>query len=87
MKGESEKTDLWQPKWDEDQTVFATAIHTLDRDAGPLEGAAPGSLQGLRVVEQAQGEGCWELGFRGCGTIQGEDSCELEFKGCGAIPG
>ena len=43
MKVESEKTDLWQPKWDEDQTVFATAIHTLDRDAGPLEGAVAGS--------------------------------------------
>ena len=33
----SETADLWQSKWNENQTVLATAIHTLDRDAGPLE--------------------------------------------------
>ena len=40
FKAESETADLWQPKWNENQIVLATAIHTLDRDAGPLEGAA-----------------------------------------------
>ena len=35
FKAESETADLWQPKWNENQTVLAAAIHTLDRDAGP----------------------------------------------------
>ena len=56
MKAESEKTDLWQPKWNENQTVLAAAIHTLDRNAGPLEGTAVGSWSW--IVEQSQGEGC-----------------------------
>ena len=43
FKAESEAADLWQPKWDENQTVLATAIHTLDGDKGRLEGAAAGS--------------------------------------------
>ena len=30
LKAESETADLWQPKWDENSTVLATAIHTLD---------------------------------------------------------
>ena len=38
FKAESETADLWQPKWNENQMVLATAIHTLDRDASPLEG-------------------------------------------------
>ena len=42
LKAESETTDLWQPKWNEDQTVLATVIHTRDRDKGPLEGAGAG---------------------------------------------
>ena len=57
FKAESKTADLWQPKWNENQTVFATAIHTPDRDAGPLEGAAAGSWS-LGIVEQSQGEGC-----------------------------
>ena len=56
FKAESETADLWQPKWDETQTVLATAIHTLDRDAGPLEGAAAGSWS-LGFVAQSQGKG------------------------------
>ena len=32
FEAESETADLWQPKWNENQTVLATAIHTLDRD-------------------------------------------------------
>ena len=55
FKVESETADLWQPKWNENQTVLATAIYTLDRDAGPLEGVVAGSLG---IVKQSQGEGC-----------------------------
>ena len=57
FKAETETGDLWQPKWNENQTVLAAAIHTLDRDPGPLEGAAAGSWS-LGIVEQSQGEGC-----------------------------
>ena len=57
FKAESETADLWQPKWNENQTVLAAAIHTLGRDTGPLEGAADRSWN-LGVVEQSQGEGC-----------------------------
>ena len=35
FKAASETTDLWQPKWNERQTVLATAIHTPDRDQVP----------------------------------------------------
>ena len=40
FKAESETADLWQPKWNENQTVLAAAIHTRDRDVESLEGAA-----------------------------------------------
>ena len=43
FKAESETADLWQPKWNENQTVLVAAIHTLDRDAGLLEGTVAGS--------------------------------------------
>ena len=36
FKAESEAADLWQLKRNENQTVLTAAIHTLDRDAGPL---------------------------------------------------
>ena len=49
----SETADLWQPKWNENQTVLATAIHSLDRDASLLEGAVAGSWS-LGIVEQPQ---------------------------------
>ena len=48
--------DLWQPKWNENQTVLATAIHTPDRKEGPLEGTVAGSWS-LGIVEQSQGKG------------------------------
>ena len=35
-------------------TVLATAIHTPDRDTGPLEGTATGTWS-LGIVEQSQG--------------------------------
>ena len=57
FKAERETADLWQPKWNENQTVLAAAIHTPDRDTGPLEGTAAGSWS-LGSVEQSQGEGC-----------------------------
>ena len=56
FKAESETADLWQPKWNENQTVLAAAIHTPDRNTGPLEGAAAGSWT-LGIMEQSQGEG------------------------------
>ena len=43
FKADSETADLWQPKRNENQTVFATAIYTLDRDIDALEGAVAGS--------------------------------------------
>ena len=56
FKAESETADLWQPKWNENQTALAAAQHTQDRDTGPLEGAEAESWS-LRIVEQHQGEG------------------------------
>ena len=53
----SETADLWQPKWNENQTVLATAVHNLDKDARLLEGAEAASWS-LAIVEQSQGEGC-----------------------------
>ena len=43
FKAESETADLRQPKWNENQMVLATAISTLDRDGGPLEGRVAGN--------------------------------------------
>ena len=57
LKAETETADLWQPKWNENQTVLVTAIHSLDRDAGPMEGAAAGSWS-LGIEEQSHSEGC-----------------------------
>ena len=57
FKAESETADLWQPKWNENQTVLAAAIHTWHRDMDQLEGAAAASWS-LGTVERSQGEGC-----------------------------
>ena len=57
FKAESETADVWQPKWNENQTVLAAAIHTRNRDTGLLEGAVAGSWS-LGIMEQSQGEGC-----------------------------
>ena len=57
FKAKSETADLWLPKWNENQTVLATATHTPGRDAGHLQGAVAGSW-GLGIVEQSQGKGC-----------------------------
>ena len=66
------------------QTVLDTAIHTLDRDAGPLEGVAAGSWS-LGILEQSQCEGCCWLPrdtSRGCegGDHGGEMSMEGSQK-------
>ena len=59
FKDESETADLWQPKWNENQTVLAAAIHTPnDTVAGSWS---------LGIVEQSQGEGCWWLWRDGLG--------------------
>ena len=50
---------MGQPKWNETQTVLATAIHNPDRDTGPLEGTAAGNWS-LRIVEQSQGRAAGE---------------------------
>ena len=68
FKAESETADLWQSKWNENQTVLAAVIHTPDRDLDPLEDAAAGNWS-LEIVEQSQGEGCcwlWRDRSRGC---------------------
>ena len=57
FKAENETADLWHPKWNENQTVLAAAIHMPGRNAGLLEGAAAGSWS-LEIVEQSQCEGC-----------------------------
>ena len=57
IKAESETADLWQPKWNENQTVLVAPVHTMDRNAGPLEGTVAGSWS-LGIVGQSQGEGC-----------------------------
>ena len=40
---ESETADMWQPTWNENQTVIAAAICTPNRSTGLLEGLADGS--------------------------------------------
>ena len=36
FKAECETADLWQPKWNETQTVLAAAINTPHRDKYPV---------------------------------------------------
>jgi len=51
FKAESEIADLWQPKWNENETVLAAAIHTPDRDAEFGDcGVIPG--WGLLLIEE-----------------------------------
>ena len=57
FKAESETADLWQPKWNENQTVLDATIHMPGRNTGLLEGAVAGSWN-LGIMEQSQGEGC-----------------------------
>ena len=81
VRGETfkaETADLWQPKWNENQTVLAAAIYTPDRHAGPLEGAVAGS-RSFGIVEQSQGEGCYWVqrdGSRGCEGGDCDGKCQ-----------
>ena len=78
FKAESETVDLWQPKWLENQTVLAAAIHTWDWNASLLEGAVAGSWS-LGIVEQSQNEGCcwpWKDGLRGCEGWDPHGKCQ-----------
>ena len=52
IQAESETADLWQPKWNENETVLSTVIHTPERDTGPEEGAA-GSRWFREIVEKS----------------------------------
>ena len=56
FKAKSETADLWQLKWNENQTVLEAAIHMPDRITG-LQGAVAGSWS-LRIVEQSQCKDC-----------------------------
>ena len=53
FKAEGETADLWQPKWNENQAVLATAIYMQGRNMGLLEGTVAGS-RSLGIVEQSQ---------------------------------
>ena len=57
FKAGSETADLWQPKWNENQTVVSAAIHISDRYTGPVEGVVVSSWN-LGIVEQSQNKGC-----------------------------
>ena len=70
-------------KWNENQTVLATAIHTLDRDAGPLEGTVARSWN-LGIVEQSQGEGCCYCQEMDRGDVREETEVG---NACGGKPG
>ena len=52
---------MWQPNWNENQTVLGTVIYTPDKYAGILEITVVGSWS-LGIVEQRQGRD----GQRGC---------------------
>ena len=76
VRGETfkaETADLWQPKWNEHQTVLTAAVHIPDRDTGPLEGAAAGSWS-LGIVGQSQGEGCCWLQRDGLWGCEGKET-------------
>ena len=45
FKAESETADLWQPKWNENQTVLDAVIYTLDRNVEPLKGGSSWELE------------------------------------------
>ena len=62
---------MWQPKWNENQTVLVTAIHTPDRDAGPLEGTEAGSWS-LGIVEQSRARAAVDCGEMNLGDVRGE---------------
>ena len=58
---------MWQPKWNENETVLIAAIHNLDKDAGPLEGPVAGSWS-LGIVEHP-----WVRAVVDCGEVDQGD--------------
>ena len=78
FKAESETADLWQPERNENQTVLTAAIHTQDRDAGPLEGTEAGSWSNPRARAAVA-----------CGEMDPGDEREetVVGKACGGKPG
>ena len=80
FKADSETADPWQPKWNENQTVLATAIHTPDRDEGSLEGSEVGSWS-LWSVERSQSEGCcWLWRDRSRGGEGGDRGGKCQWR-------
>ena len=67
---ESETANQQQPRWNENQTVLATAVHNPDKDTGPLEGAEAGSWS-LGIVEQLW-SCCWPRRDRSRGCEGGD---------------
>ena len=63
FKAESETADLWQPKWNENQTALDAAIQTLDRNAGPLKSQQLGAgVYGLLSNPRVRAAvGCGEM--------------------------
>ena len=83
FKAKSETVDLWQLKWNENQTVLEAAIHMPDRITGLLQGPVAGSWS-LGIVEQSQCKDCcwlWRNGLRGC---EGGD-CGGKFQSWAAM--
>ena len=80
FKAESKTADLWQPKWNETETVLAAAILSQDRNEGPLEGKVAGS---------------WSLGLWSNPRVRAAVDCEqMDVKeeavvgnACGGEPG
>ena len=63
FKAESETTDLWQPRWNENQTVLAA------RQECKSPGRCSGWELGFRDCGAIPGEGCyrpWRDGSQGC---------------------
>ena len=76
---ESKAADLRQPKWNKNHTIFATAIHALDRDAGHLKRHRGWELE-LRDCRAIPGRGLLltvgrQLGRREGGDCDGKCPC------------
>ena len=65
------------------QTIAATAVHTLDRDVGPLEGTVAGNCS-IGIVEQSQGEFGVDCRKMAKGDVREEI---VVVNACGGKPG
>ena len=83
FEAESETADLWQPKWSENQTALATAIHTPDRETGPLQGTAAGSWS-TRLWSNSRVRAAVDCGKNDLGDVREEIVVE---SACGRMPG